>query len=261
MKTHCRVSSKRLSRCARATRGASTLVEAAPSLGGMVVRIPEAHVADDAPLSSTLMAQLEDASDSHAVNLSYRNTKGGGVEARHCSPARFVDRYQHLLARCHQSGRARRFRLDRIVHVTPAVGVPYQPLSEEEIQEALAGAVDGFRAPEPRVSVRFRLVGDLAEVAWMLETLPEDLDVEELASGYLVHGDTGALEKRAAKLVTYGAVVRYDDDGLCEAARGVVAAAAVALAADSVVADGEQQARSSGSATRAGVHGRAVKRG
>ncbi|MCA9642815.1 MAG: winged helix-turn-helix transcriptional regulator, partial [Myxococcales bacterium] len=177
------------------------LVDAAPSLGGMVTRIRDAHVPTDAPLSSALLAELEDAWDSHAVILSYRKTRGGGVEPRHCSPARFVDRYQHLLARCHQTGKAKRFRLDRVLHVTRAVGVDYQPLSEEEVQDALTGAVDGFRAPGPLVSVRFRLVGDEAEVGWMVEQLPEDLSVEPIASGYLVHGETGALSKLAEKLV------------------------------------------------------------
>jgi len=205
------------------------LVDAAPSLRGMVARIQDSHVADNAPLSSALMAQLEDAWDSHAVILSYRKTDGGEVEPRHCSPARFVDRYQHLLARCHKSGRARRFRLDRILGVTRAVGVDYKPLSEAEVHDELAGSVDGFRAPGPLVSVRFRLVGEGS--GWMRDTLPEDLVYEPIASGYLVHGETGALEKLAAKLVTYGAAVRYDDEGLREAARAVVTAAGVALAA------------------------------
>jgi predicted DNA-binding transcriptional regulator YafY len=206
------------------------LVDAAPSLGGMVARIQEAHVPADAPLSSALLAQLEDAWDSHAVILSYRKTRGGGAELRYCSPARFVDRYQHLLARCHQTGRAKRFRLDRILQVTPAVGVDYKPLSEEELRDALTGAVDGFRAPGPLVSVRFRLVGDEAQVGWMVEQLPEDLVVEAVASGYLVYGETGALGKLAEKLVTFGAVVRYDDEGLREAARSVVEAAALGVA-------------------------------
>ena len=44
-----------------------------------------------------------------------------------------------------------------------------------------------------------------------------------------MHGRTGALKKLAAKLVTWGAVVRYDDEGLREAARRVVADAGSAL--------------------------------
>jgi biotin operon repressor len=205
------------------------LVDAAPSLGEMVARIQEAHVPSDVPLSSALLATLEDAWESHAVILSYRKVRGGPVEARHCSPARFVDQYQHLLARCHQSGKAQRFRLDRILGVSAAVGVEYAPLNDTEIAEALTGAVDGFRAPGPLVSVRFRLVGAEKEVGWMVEQLPEDLEVEKVASGYLVHGETGALGKLAAKLVTYGAVVRYDDEGLREAARAVVEGAGMAL--------------------------------
>lgn len=205
------------------------LLDAAPSLRELVTRIRDAHLSEDAPLSSAVLVPLEDAWDSHAVILSYRKTKGGGVEARHCSPARFVDRYQHLLARCHQTGKAKRFRLDRILHVTPAVGVSYQPLDDAEIAEALAGAVDGFRAPGPLASVRFRLVGDEKAVGWMVEDLPEDLMVERIPSGYLMYGETGALGKLAAKLVGYGAVVRYDDEGLREAARAVVEGAGVAL--------------------------------
>lgn len=182
---------------------------------------------EDAPLSSNLMAQLEDAWDSHAVILSYRKTQGGGVEARHCSPARFVDRYQHLLARCHKSGRARRFRLDRILGVTRAVGVEYHPLTEAEIRDELVGSVDGFRTPGPLVSVRFRLVGENA--GWMRQTLPEDLVAEAIPSGYLVYGETGALGKLAEKLVTFGEAVRYDDEALRDAARVVVEAARGAL--------------------------------
>lgn len=207
------------------------LLDAAPSLRDLVTRIQDAHMTGDAPLSRSVLVPLEDAWDSHAVILSYRKSKGAGVEARQCSPARFVDRYQHLLARCHQSGKAQRFRLDRILHVSPAVGVPYLPLDDAEINEALAGAVDGFRAPGPLVSVRFRLMGDAKQVGWMLEALPEDLIVEGIPSGYLVYGETGALGKLAAKLVGYGAVVRYDDEGLREAARAVVEGAGVALGA------------------------------
>jgi predicted DNA-binding transcriptional regulator YafY len=224
-----------LRRLARAAAGGERdrllthLVSAAPELGDMVARVQAAHVSDGVGFSSTVMAALEDAWDSHAVVLMYRKSRKAPVEPRVCSPACFVDRHQHLLARCHTTGLARRFRLDRIVQVHSAVDETYRPLSDAEMQEQLAGAVDGFRAPGPLVDVRFRLLGPASDIAWMLEYLPEDLEIEDLAQGFLVHGQTGALGKLAAKLVSFGAVVRYDDEGLREAARQVVEAAGVAL--------------------------------
>ncbi|MCA9577747.1 MAG: winged helix-turn-helix transcriptional regulator, partial [Myxococcales bacterium] len=190
------------------------LVDATPDLRDMVARVQAAHVADGTGFSSSMMAALEDASDSHAVVLTYRKSRKAPVESRVCSPACFVDRHQHLLARCHTTGRARRFRLDRILAVHTVPGAEHRPLSDDEIKEQLSGAVDGFRSPGSLVSVRFRLMGPASEVGWMIEDLPEDLHVEDIDEGYLVHGQTGALGKLAAKLVTWGAVVRYDDEDL-----------------------------------------------
>jgi len=85
------------------------------------------------------MAALEDAWDSHAVVLMYRKSRKAAVESRVCSPACFVDRHQHLLARCHITGRPRRFRLDRIEQVHPVPSEPHRPLTDEEIKEELAG--------------------------------------------------------------------------------------------------------------------------
>jgi predicted DNA-binding transcriptional regulator YafY len=224
-----------LRRLARATtttehdRLLTHLVSASPALREMVTRVQAAHVSDGVGFSSTVMAALEDAWDSHAVVLMYRKSRRAPMEPRVCSPACFVDRHQHLLARCHTTGLPRRFRLDRIVQVHAAPGEDYRPLSDDEVQAQLKGAVDGFRAPGDLQSVRFRLVGAAQEVAWMLEYLPEDLEVEDLEHGFLVHGQTGALDKLAAKLVSFGAVVRYDDEGLREAAQRVVDAAGVAL--------------------------------
>ena len=224
-----------LRRLARGTAGGehdrllAHLVSSCPPLREMVARVQAAHVADGTDFSSVVLAALEDACDSHPVVLMYRKSRKAPVEPRVCSPACFVDRHQHLLARCHTTGGARRFRLDRIVQVHDAHGQDYQPLSEDEVKAALTGAVDGFRAPGPLVDVRFRLVGPVNEVAWMLEHLPEDLEVEDTAQGFLLHGQSGALGKLAAKLVSFGAVVRYDDEGLRDAARRVVQEAQGAL--------------------------------
>jgi predicted DNA-binding transcriptional regulator YafY len=205
------------------------LVLATPELREMVTRVQAAHVADGTGFSSSVLAALEDACDSHAVVLMYRKSRKAPLESRMCSPARFVDRHQHLLVRCHVTGLPRRFRLNRIEQVHTLPDEPYRPLTDDEVREQLAGAVDGFRAPGDLVDVRFRLMGSPAAVGWMLEDLPEDLNVEDLEQGFLIHGQTGALQKLAAKLVTWGDVVRYDDEGLRAAAERVVAAAVAGL--------------------------------
>ncbi len=203
------------------------LLKAIPSLSDLVARVQDAHITEQTPLSAAILSELEDAYDSHAVILSYRKSRFAPVEVRFCSPMRLVDRHRQLLARCHKSDAPRRFHLHRIVQVSPAVGEDYRPLSESELNLALDGSVDGFRAPGPLVDVRFRLVGE--GVGWILEDLPEDLQVEAIPSGYLVHGLTGALDKLASKLVTYGAVVRYDDEGLRAAAQRAIDAALLAI--------------------------------
>lgn len=205
------------------------LVLATPELREMVTRVQAAHVADGTGFSSTVMAALEDACDSHAVVLMYRKSRRAPLESRVCSPARFVDRHQHLLVRCHVTGLSRRFRLNRIEQVHPVPDELYRPLTDDEVTQQLAGAVDGFRAPGDLVDVRFRLMGRPAEVGWMVEDLPEDLNVEDLPHGFLIHGQTGALQKLAAKLVTWGEVVRYDDEALRAAAEQVVQAAGAGL--------------------------------
>ncbi|MCA9641816.1 MAG: winged helix-turn-helix transcriptional regulator, partial [Myxococcales bacterium] len=129
----------------RVARGATStddrllhhLVSAAPGLSDIVERVRASHMADGTGFSSSMMAALEDAWDSHAVLLTYRKHRKAPLEARVCSPACFVDRHRHLLARCHATGVAKRFRLDRIERVHDMQGEEHRPLSDDEIKEQL----------------------------------------------------------------------------------------------------------------------------
>lgn len=166
--------------------------------------------ADSLRVSDEVLETLEDAAaEQTVVSMHYFSANRGDLTKRDVSVHRIEYGSTHrFIATCHEDGRLKWFRADRIQGAELAATETFRSLSPAAVEQFARDSFDGYRGDGACKPFAFSI--RWPEGRWAVRNLPSDAVVEPRGDEAFVTIETSGLDALARHLVGLGGLVRAE---------------------------------------------------